>query len=272
MTQTNTTEEEKKELALPLFEYIVAKLIGVDQIPPKTVEECNNELMQYSMTRYMKTLYFLCLTSCSILKDDDKKEKEKEKGQENKAKISSQESLYARSLFPSFEFTTYPKGPVAHEVYSYLRGRKDTIPTDMLFRVDQVLSLNDGRSLEEMRSKIENFEVNHNSEANLAQRSLERLFGGEYTPLRNREKTGLKGIKYKDIDTQMLIDVSHSFPAWIKATRSIEDELYAQQGVQAVSDFIRNKKIVGNISEILKNDENLSMEIKAFQDFRRGAN
>ena len=268
MTQTNTTEEEKKELALPLFEYIVAKLIGVDQIPPKTVEECNNELMQYSMTRYMKTLYFLCLTSCTILQDDDKKEK----GQENKAKISSQESLYARSLFPSFEFTTYPKGPVAHEVYSYLRGRTDTTPANMLFRVDQVLSLNEGRSLEEMRGKIENFETNHNSEANLAQRSLERLFGGEYTPLRNREETGLKGIKYKDIDTQMLIDVSHSFPAWIKATRSIEDELYEQQGVQAVSDFIRNKKIVGNISDILKDDKNLSMEIEAFQDFRRGAN
>lgn len=256
MTQTNTTEEEKKELALPLFEYIVAKLIGVDQIPPKTVEECNNELWQYSMTRYMKTLYFLCLTSCTILQDEKVR----------------QEDLYVRSLFPSFEFTTYPKGPVAHEVYSYLRGRKDRTPADMLFRVDQVLSLNDGRSLEEMRSKIENFEVNHNSEANLAQRSLERLFGGEYTPLRNREETGLKGIKYKDIDTQMLIDVSHSFPAWIKATRSIEDELYAQQGVQAVSDFIRNKKIVGNISDILKDDKNLSMEIEAFQDFRRGAN
>ena len=259
---------EEKNLALPLFEYIVAKLIGADQLPQKTVKEFNNELKRYSMTRYMKTLYFLCLTSCTILQEDDKKEK----GQENKAKISSQESLYARSLFPSFEFTTYPKGPVAHEVYSYLRGRTDRTPADMLFRVDQVLSLNDGRSLEEMRSKIENFEVNHNSEANLAQRSLERLFGGEYTPLRNREETGLQGIKYKDIDAQMLIDVSHSFPAWIKATRSIEDELYAQQGVQAVSDFIRNKKIVGNISEILKNDENLSMEIKAFQEFRRDAN
>lgn len=256
MTQPNTTEKKKKATALSLFEYIVAKLIGADQIPPKTVEELNNELMQYSMTRYMKTLYFLCLTSCTILQD----------------KKVRQEDLYARSLFPSFEFTTYPKGPVAHEVYSYLRGRTDTTPANMLFRVDQFLSLNEGRSLEEMRGKIENFETNHNSEANLAQRSLERLFGGEYTPLRNREKTGLKGIKYKDIDTQMLIDVSHSFPAWIKATRSIEDELYAQQGVQAVSDFIRNKKIVGNISEILKNDENLSMEIKAFQEFRRDVN
>lgn len=255
------TEEEKKKLALPLFEYIVAKLIGVDQIPPKTVEECNNELWQYSMTRYMKTLYFLCLTSCTILQEEDAKQED-----------AKQENLYSRSLFPSFEFTTYPKGPVAHEVYAYLRGRKDTTPTDMLFRVDQVLSLNKGRSLEEMRGKIENFETNHNSEANLAQRSLERLFGGEYTPLRSREDTGLNGIRYKDIDTQMLIDVSHSFPTWIKATRSIEDELYAQQGVQAVFDFITNKKIVGNISEILKDDKNLSMEIKAFQDFRRKAN
>lgn len=261
MTQPNTTEKEKKELALPLFEYIVAKLIGADQIPPKTVEELNNELKQYSMTRYMKTLYFLCLTSCTILQDD---------AQKDEAKTSSPESLYARSLFRSFEFTTYPKGPVAHEVYSYLRGRKDRTPADMLFRVDQVLSLNDGRSLEEMRSKIENFEVKHNSEANLAQRSLERLFGGEYTPLRNREETGLKGIKYKDIDTQMLIDVSHSFPAWIEATRSIEDELYAQQGVQAVSAFIDNKGIKGNISRLLTKDVNLfSMEIEAFKKFRR---
>lgn len=256
MTQTNTQKRKKKATALSLFEYIVAKLIGADQIPPKSVKELNNELMQYSMTRYMKTLYFLCLTSCTILQDED----------------ANQEDLYARSLFRSFEFTTYPKGPVAHEVYSYLRGRKDRTPADMLFRVDQVLSLNDGRSLEEMRSKIENFEVIHNSEANLAQRSLERLFGGKYTPLRNREETGLKGIKYKDIDTQMLIDVSHSFPAWIKATRSIEDELYAQQGVQAVSDFIDNKGIKGNISRLLKNDVNLSMEIAAFQEFQRDAN
>lgn len=271
MTQPNTTEKEKKKLALTLFEYIVAKLIGADQIPPKTVKELNNELEQYSMTRYMKTLYFLCLTSCTILQDDAKKQEEAEK-QKGEAKTSSPESLYDRSLFRSFEFTTYPKGPVAHEVYSYLRGKEDTISVGMLFRVNQVLSLNDGRSLEEMRSKVENFEKEHKDEANLAQRSLERLFGGEYTPLRNREETGLKGIKYKDIDTQMLIDVSHSFPAWIKATRSIEDELYAQQGVQAVSDFIRNKKIVGNISDILKDDKDLSMEIEAFQDFRRDAN
>ena len=45
---------EEKNLALPLFEYIVAKLIGADQLPPKTVKELNNELKQYSMMRLNK--------------------------------------------------------------------------------------------------------------------------------------------------------------------------------------------------------------------------
>ena len=267
MTQPNTTKEEKKKLALLLFEYIVAKLIGVDQIPPKTVEELNNELKQYSMTRYMKTLYFLCLTSCTILQEEEAQK------QKRRLKASYSGNLYTRSLFQAFEFTTYPKGPVAHEVYSSLRGGLGTTPpTGMLFRVDQVLSLNEGRSLTNICDRIKTFELKYKDEANLAQRSLERLFGGEYTPLRDREETGLKGIKYKDIDTQMLIDVSHSFPAWIKATQSIEDELYAQQGVQAVSAFIDNTGIKGNISRLLKNDVNLSMEIAAFQEFQRDAN
>ena len=246
--------------ALSLFEYIVAKLIGADQIPPKTVKECNDELKQYSMTRYMKTLYFLCLTSCTILQEDDAKEGQPPQYQS--------EGLYARSLFKSFKFTTYPKGPVAHEVYATLRGEKP-MPENMLFSVDDVLSLKDNRSLPEVCDSIKEFETTHESMANLAKRSLERLFGGEYTPLRNREETGLKAIKYKDFDTQMLTDVSHSFPAWIEATKSIKNKLYTLKGVRAVFDFINSENIEGNISKLLQNDENLSMEIAAFQEFRR---
>lgn len=49
------------------FEYVVSKLIGLDLtkeavITPQRMKELNNKLSEYPMTRYMKLLYFLCLT------------------------------------------------------------------------------------------------------------------------------------------------------------------------------------------------------------------
>lgn len=251
-----------KSLALSLFEYIVAKLIGADQIPPKSIEECNNELREYSMTRYMKTLYFLCLTSCTILQEEE------EDNQRDPKDTPPTRSLYQRSLFNSFSFTTYPNGPVAHDVYGTLRGELP-MPGDMLFKVGRVLGLNGEDKLTDVRRSVEAFEGIYKSEADLAKRSLERLFGGEYTPLADREETGLPGIKYKEIDTQMLIDVSHSFPSWIAATQGIEEELYSLRGVRPVFDFINGKGIRGNISKLLKDEEHLQAELQAFNKFRR---
>ena len=252
----------QKDLALSLFEYIVAKLIGADQIPPKSIEECNNELRQYSMTRYMKTLYFLCLTSCSILQEEDNQNQTAPKD------TPPTRGLYERSLFNSFSFTTYPNGPVAHDVYGTLRGELP-MPGDMLFKVGSVLGLNGEDKLTAVRRSVLAFEGRYKSEADLATRSLERLFGGEYTPLADREETGLPGIKYKEIDTQMLIDVSHSFPSWIAATQGIEEELYSLRGVRPVFDFINGKGIRGNISKLLKDEEHLQAELQAFNKFRR---
>lgn len=253
-----------KSLALSLFEYIVAKLIGADQIPPKSIKQCNDELREYSMTRYMKTLYFLCLTSCTILQEKDDEQRES-KG------IPPVGNLYTRSLFNSFSFTTYPNGPVAHEVYGTLRG-EFAMPADMLFKVGRELSLNDGSSLTAVRDSVKEFETDHAYEAELALVSLERLFGGEYTPLGDRKETGLRGIKYKEIDTQMLIDVSHSFPSWIVATQGIEEELYALKGVRPVFDFIDKQNIKGNISALLKDEDLLKAELQAFNKFRRKNN
>lgn len=45
------------------FEYFVSKLVGLDlKKGLNNVEELNNKLSEYSMTRYMRLLYFLCLT------------------------------------------------------------------------------------------------------------------------------------------------------------------------------------------------------------------
>ncbi len=248
--------------ALSLFEYIVAKLIGADQIPPKTVKECNDELKQYSMTRYMKTLYFLCLTSCTIILDNKNK---RDQTQTNE----STQSLYNLSLFNVFnDITTYPNGPVADGVYRALRDENNTTP-GMLFKAGRVLSLNDRKSQQDVSNSIDTIQNAYPYEAKLVKESLERLFGGEYTPLWDRKETGLSGIKYKDIDTQMLIDVSHSFPSWIVATQDIEEELYAQKGVKPVFDFIDNKGIRGNISALLQDEDYLRAELKTFERFRR---
>lgn len=207
----------------------------------------------------MKTLYFLCLASCSILRDDDIKE----------GLLPSGINLYNRSLFRVFnDLTTYPHGPVAHQVYSTLRGLVKG-PAGRPFKAEDVLILNDGCSQGSIKKSMQTFKKRFPWDATLVERSLERLFGGEYTPLGNRHETGLKGIKYKDIDTQMLIDVSHSFPSWITTTKDIEEELYAQEGTKAVFAFITRKKISGNISKFLKQDLNLHAELMAFEQFRR---
>lgn len=49
------------------FEYFVSKLVGLDlkkspSVKELDVEKLNNKLSEYSMTRYMKLLYFFCLT------------------------------------------------------------------------------------------------------------------------------------------------------------------------------------------------------------------
>lgn len=60
-----------------VFEYIVAKLIGLDlkneklaAMDPTRRDELNEKLSEYPMTRYMKLLYFLCLQDTQIKKEE----------------------------------------------------------------------------------------------------------------------------------------------------------------------------------------------------------
>lgn len=52
------------------FEYFVSKLVGLDLNKcPSDVGNLNKELSEYSMTRYMKLLYFFCLTDVKRKRD-----------------------------------------------------------------------------------------------------------------------------------------------------------------------------------------------------------
>lgn len=262
MEQEHTSIAGKKTTALALFEYVVVKLVGIDQPPAMTIEESHNKLRQHSLSRYMKILYLLGLTSCTIALEEDEDRRKPHNS-------PPERSLYQRCLFHVFnDITTFPNGPVVYEVYRALKDRL-SISDGMLFKVDRGLSLNDGISITEVHNRMRAFETEHAHEADLVKKSLERLFGGAYTPPGDREATGLPGIKYKEIDSQMIIDVSHSFPAWIATTQDIEEELYAQKGIESIFDFIYSKGIKGNISRYLKDGDNLRDELKAFEKFRR---
>lgn len=139
----------------------------------------------------------------------------------------------------------------------------------MLFKLDRGLSLNEGISITEVHNRVRAFETEHAHEADLVKKSLERLFGGAYTPPGDREETGLPSIKYEEIDPQMLIDISYSFPGWIAATKGIEEELYAQKGLESIFEFIYSKGIKGNISRYLEDENHLRDELRAFKKFHR---
>lgn len=52
------------------FEYFVSKLVGLDlKKGPDDVEELNDKLSEYPMTRYMKLLYFLCMMEAKQKRD-----------------------------------------------------------------------------------------------------------------------------------------------------------------------------------------------------------
>lgn len=81
------------------FEYFVSKLVGLDlKKGPDDVEELNNKLSEYPMTRYMKLLYFLCLTEAK---------QEREKG-----------AVPSDILLTTFnKFEAYRNGPVEVDIY-----------------------------------------------------------------------------------------------------------------------------------------------------------
>lgn len=261
-TQTSQAIKEHTPSSVSLFEYIVAKLVGIGEMPPKSTQEYNEELKQYNMTRYMKTLYFLCLASCCVIRDEE--------GINNQSTLEETRSLglYKKSLFRLFKFTTFPNGPVEQSIYAHMRTPERRVHGLTIGREIKMKTNNENESRESVISKgILMYEDKFGETVDLVKKSLKYLFGGEYTPYSQKQESGSDLIKYKEIDTQMLIDVSHSFPTW-RAQK--DDRLRDLKGAEAIFAFIKENRLEKNMSRHLEEGANLMAEIRAFEEFRRG--
>lgn len=259
--------------SVSLFEYIVAKLVGIGEIPPKSIKEYNEELEQYNMTRYMKTLYFLCLASCCVIKDQKlftPQIRSPKRLPGSKKRLT--DSLYEQSLFRFFNFTTFPNGPVEQDIYNSMLKSDAAVRWFTLDRVMKMKeSVSKGNKSDEVPifDGIKQYEDEFTETVILVKKSLKYLFSGEYTPYSQKQETGSDLIKYKEIDTQMLIDVSHSFPTW-RAQKDEDNRLKDLKGAEAIFAFIKANRLEKNMSKHLEERANLMAEIKAFEEFRRG--
>lgn len=176
-----------------LFEYIVTKLIGVVDGEPFNIEGKNEELRRYNLKYYMKTLYFLCLASYL----------------DENGRITSNID-YKSGLFSVLDsFTAYPAGPVERDIYHTILSRKGL----NFFEYDgDVFKIkNSGKAFpnigDDLKNQIDN--------------SFRLLFSGSFTPPSKKgslddrtEKNKEDSLLYAELDTQMLIDLSHLFPFW----------------------------------------------------------
>ena len=87
---------------IAVFEFFVSKLIGLDlakieEMPPWEISRFDQKLSDYTMTRYMKLLYFLCLVD---------------------AKGGEGETNSGGKLLSIFDnFVAYQRGPVEEDIY-----------------------------------------------------------------------------------------------------------------------------------------------------------
>ena len=109
MEQEHTSIAGKKTTALALFEYVVVKLVGIDQPPAMTIEESHNKLRQHSLSRYMKILYLLGLTSCTIALEEDEDRRKPHNSPQNGVSIRGAYSMFLMTLLPSLMDQLYMK-------------------------------------------------------------------------------------------------------------------------------------------------------------------
>lgn len=254
---------EKLEQALhvvqkmKVFEYIVAQSIGMGRGEAKTREEYDALLRNYNITHWMKTLYFICLS------DYDRKFSSRE----GKFPDDGVFAIKQGNLLKLFDgWTAYEKGPVEADIYDNRFFINELSP---LFSYDgYFLQLKD--SVDEkkayeivQREKYESCKKSENGLENSIDESIKHLFSGLYTPLYYQLKEGLSGgeqakdslVQYTTLNTQMVIEASHSFVAWKECWRknsNRENKGYSFKDIQ----------------RYLSNTKNLREEVEYFREFR----
>ncbi|ERJ69120.1 hypothetical protein [Porphyromonas gingivalis] len=221
---------------MKVFEYIVAQSIGMGRGEAKTREEYDALLRNYNITHWMKTLYFICLS------DYDRKFSSRG----CKFPDDGVFAIKQGNLLKLFDgWTAYEKGPVEADIYDNRFFINELSP---LFSYDgYFLQLKD--SVDEQKAyEIVREEKCKSCEEdgleNSIDESIKHLFSGLYTPLYYQLKEGLSGgkqakdslVQYTTLNTQMVIEASHSFVAWKECwnkNSNRENKIYSFKDIQA---------------------------------------
>ena len=170
-----------------VFEFFVSKLIGLDlakikEMTSGEINEFNEKLSDYSMTRYMKLLYFLCLVDAG---------EEKEGGE---GETKSGEKLL--SIFDNF--VAYRKGPVEDDIY--LKRESEGEFTHFIFE-EGCLKLRQKSDLSLLPEMVEN------ADQKAVAKALEELEKCQIG------KTCQEKSVLQQTDT-VLVDLSHELNVW----------------------------------------------------------
>ena len=174
------------------FEYFVSKLVGLDlkkspSVKELDVEKLNNKLSEYSMTRYMKLLYFFCLTDAKREIYNNRRRAELPEETDHNGGLLE--------IFNNFE--AYLNGPVEVDIY-------ENRPNKGMF---SLFTFEDGR-----------LELRKDEFLNRAQKVLDETssavqdaIDGAYSELENKKLKILpNGKSILEQDTTPLVEVAHN--------------------------------------------------------------
>ena len=174
------------------FEYFVSKLVGLDlkkspSVKELDVEKLNNKLSEYSMTRYMKLLYFFCLTDAKREIYNNRRRAELPEETDHNGGLLE--------IFNNFE--AYLNGPVEVDIY------ENRLNKGMF----SLFTFEDGR-----------LELRKDEFLNRAQKVLDETssavqdaIDGAYSELENKKLKILpNGKSILEQDTTPLVEVAHN--------------------------------------------------------------
>lgn len=175
------------------FEYFVSKLVGLDlkkspSVKELDVEKLNNKLSEYSMTRYMKLLYFFCLTDAK---------REIYNNNRRRAELP-EETDHNGGLLKIFDnFAAYLNGPVEVDIY------ENRLNKGMF----SLFTFEDGR----LELRKDEFLNRAQKVLNETSPAVQDAIDGAYSELENKKLKILPNDKsILEQDTTPLVEVAHN--------------------------------------------------------------
>ena len=178
------------------FEYIVTKLIDLDlknenlaAMDPTRRKELNEKLSEYPMTRYMKLLYFLCLTDTQRKKDEQ---------DSNKTFTGWDDLKKTATLLNVFDnFVAYQNGPVEIDIYE--NRRNEGMFSLFTFERDGKLKLR----VDDLNSKANNV-------LNETDGDIQKAVDGVIKALEQKSSKIIPSTSILEQSTTAAVDLSHN--------------------------------------------------------------